>query len=269
MLEFPSKLKLALLALAGIALAGGVIGLLVLFGVVGGDDGLSDFEAEMAAMPTIDFSAIDEGAAEPADEPTPTPAPTPDIGATQVAVFEATREYQDRLQFGDPLERAEATGHLGEAEKRYLSAAGGGIWQAVVAWVLLREVVYRDTDDWDRDDVALKLDLAGDSLRDAATSLGTLQAVSEGVDRVVVGYVNRLEHSVSRLSEGHQTLVTVHGQLWGEDGQPSDLSVDDRERVGLQVRESRNRLAEFSDQMARYGCSVCGEFFRRVESGGP
>ena len=176
MLEFPSKLKLALLALAGIAVAGGVIGLLVLFGVVGGDDDdLSDFEAEMAAMPTIDFSAIDDGGdGELAEEPTPTPAPTPDVGATQVAVFEATREYQDRLQFGDPLEQAEATGHLGEAEKRYLSAAGAGIWQAVVAWVLLREVVYRDTDDWDRYDVALKLDLAGDSLRDAGTSLGTL-----------------------------------------------------------------------------------------------
>ena len=268
--EFPSKLKLALLALAGIALAGGVIGLLALFGVVGGDDDLSDFEAEMAAMPTIDFSAIDDGEGDPTEEePTPTPAPTPDIGATQIAVFEATREYQDRLQFGDPLETEERNPHLGEGERRYLRQAGRGIWQAVTAWVMLREVVYRDSEDWDRQDVSVKLALAKENLQSAAARLDTLQGVSEGVDPVVVGYVNRLRDAVVLLSAGRERLSQVYEQLWDAEGLPQELTVDERERLGALERRSRDELGEFSDLMSRYGCSICGEFFRQVGAGRP
>ena len=193
--------------------------------------------------------------------PTPTPVPTPDIAATLQADLDANRREVQPVLVLNPLDLEESRDpYLTPTELRYFRELGPRLWAYTVVWLELQRILAVDVGEWnnisiseDISRVHLLLESAPDRPRLTSTSR------DDRIDPLVRAYADSIEsgmtgvrEAVTRLSDAEDILLS------GE-----EVGHDQREELLRIVREVEGLLAGFGDAMSSYGCSVCGELFRR------
>ena len=194
--------------------------------------------------------------------PTPTPVPTPDIAATLQADLDANRrEVQPVLEL-NPLDVEEGSRnpYLTPTELRYFRELGPRLWAYTDVWLELQRILAKDVGEWNDDFVSEGLSRAR-LLLESAPDRPRLTSTSrdDRIDPLVRAYADSIEsgmtgvrEAVTRLSDAEDILLS------GE-----EVGHDQREELLRIVREVEGLLAPFDHSMSSYGCSVCGELFRR------
>ena len=267
--------------------AGALLGVAVLVFVVftalgGGGDGDGDADDPLTSQMIFDDPPSAEGgggaAAVMVDESvvearvaatvealeqavTVVPTQTPDIAATFQAEMADRRERADRVLKLHPLDKdVSRNPYLNGVELRYLSDMGLVLWSNTKAWMHVRRVLFVEVADWSvplleyhvsEAKAALEEGKEGRSRRDYE-----LGEVVEAYGRTINEGMTGIADAVTRLAEAQVIL------LGSDSGLSSDLSYEDREKLGQLKRQVERDVGEFDDAMSRYGCSVCGELFR-------
>ena len=258
-------------------LAGGilVLGLLFYWAVsfLGGDDGDSVSDEEVAPteawMEEIPEEVGPDGDPVPratliaraveatiAAIPTPTPVPTPDLAATLQAQLSRNRDEVRPVVMLNPLDlEARRDPYLTPGEMRYFRELGPRLWAYTQAWLYLQRILSVDVAEWEYEAVWGDLELVEDLLgslprRPSLDSSGR-------VDPLVRAYADSIEDGMVGVDVAFRRLYEAEEIMSGPVGH------DEREellRITLDVEDS---LARFDGAMSVYGCSVCGELFRR------
>ena len=195
-------------------------------------------------------------------EATATPEPTPDVAATLQADMEANREKSGRVLMMNPLDSDELRNpYLSAVEVAYLSNLGEGLWAHTKVWFLMRELLATDPLEWNHLDVEYRLAEASEYLSDEEDFR---PGRSSSVGEVVKAYIDEVDRGMEGLRQKVDVLKNASQLLAGVDsGLARDLDLDDREKLAVLVRELEEGMEDFDRVMGRYGCSVCGELFRR------
>ena len=195
-------------------------------------------------------------------EATATPVPTPDIAATLQADMEANREKLGRVLVVNPLDSQEVRNpYLNPSELAYLENLGRGLWEHTKAWFLLRELVGKDSLDWSHVDLEYRLaEVEGFIGESEDFRSGGSDAVGDVVD----AYIDNVYEGVRGVRDSARALERAARLLGGvESGVARDLGLEQREELQGLAREIEEGLGVFDEAMSEYGCSVCGELFRR------
>ena len=199
--------------------------------------------------------------------PQPTVAPTPDVGATLTAERAATREAMSPVIASNPLSPASGLSpYLSDREIRQFSDMGTAMWSATSLWLHLRQVVYRDIEDWTDGSVEVHIALAGTEFQvlESRWSRTLADARSnEALGEEVKGYIDQLDEGVQALREVYLQLQTTQALISSLDG---ELELAARETLAQARSEMMLGMDRFVQVMGRYGCAVCGELIR--QSGG-
>lgn len=191
--------------------------------------------------------------------PTPTPLPTPDIGATLQAEMALNREQVPPVVQLNPLDlQADRNPYLSSEELEYFRELGPRLWTYTRVWIHIQRVLSVDVAEWSYPVLQYDLrvsqallesapdrpDLGGRSGRQEVAPL--VAAYSESIESGMTG----VREAVARLSDAEPLLAESVGH-------------DEREELIRIIRDVELHLADFDDAMSAYGCSVCGELFRR------
>ena len=190
--------------------------------------------------------------------PTPTPEPTPDIAATLQAELAANRERVAPVVMLNPLDlEVDRDPYLTPAELAYFREMGPRIWAYTRVWLHLQRVLSVDVVDWDLSVLQHDLGTAQAVLESAPDRPAFPRGGASEVDPLVRAYADSLEagmigvrRAVVRLSDAEEILSLPVGHA-------------ERETLIRIIRDVEELLADFDDSMSAYGCSVCGELFRR------
>ena len=189
--------------------------------------------------------------------PPPTPTPTPDIAATLQAELDRNRALAPPVVLLNPLDlETDRDPYLTPAELDYFRKLGPRLWVYTQVWLHVQKILSVDSSEWDSDVLGYDVEVARDLLSSAPER--PMLSSSGDVDPLVRAYADSVEsgmagvrEAVSRLSEAVEILAG------GEVGHP------EREELLRASRGVEGHLAVFDEAMSAYGCSVCGELFRR------
>ena len=149
--------------------------------------------------------------------------------------------------------------YLSPEELKYFRELGPRLWTYTRIWIHIQRVLSVDVAEWSYPVLQYDLKVAQALLESAPErpELGGRSRSTVEIDPVVRAYSERIEsgltgvrEAVVRLSDAEPILAETVGH-------------DEREELIRIIRDVELRLAEFDDAMAAYGCSVCGELFRR------
>ena len=195
--------------------------------------------------------------------PTPTPVPTPDIASTLQAELNLNREVVQPVVVLSPLDLdADRDPYLTPGELAYFRDLGPRLWTYVQAWLHLQNFLSREVSEWELESFFVTMEEVR-FLVGSAPARPRLRASRDNpVDPLVRAYANSIEsgmtgvrEAVSRFSDAEDVLLEMEGH-------------QRREALLRIVHDVEEYLADFHDAMSSYGCSVCGELFRRSGGGG-
>ena len=194
--------------------------------------------------------------------PTPTPAPTPNIAATLQAELALNRERVRPVLMLNPLDlELDRDPYLTSNELRYFRELGPRLWTYTRVWLHLQVVLSVDIAEWDFS--VLEHDLGrAQALLESAPDRPQFERGSRGgppIDPLVRAYADSIETGMTGVREAVARLSDAEDVLAGPVGHSG------RDELLRIARDVENLLADFDDAMSAYGCSVCGELFRRVE----
>ena len=190
--------------------------------------------------------------------PTATPLPTPNIAATLQAELAQNRDRVAPVVQLNPLDlEVDRDPYLSPEELKYFRELGPRLWTYTKIWIHIQRILSVDVAEWSYPVLQYDLKAAQKHLESAPKrpNLGS----SAGFDPVVRAYSESIESgmtgvrtAVVRLSDAEPLLAETVGH-------------DQREELIRIVRDVERHLAVFDGVMASYGCSVCGELFRRED----
>ena len=193
--------------------------------------------------------------------PTPTPLPTPDVAATLQAELALNRDRVKPVLMLNPLDlETYRDPYLTPNELGYFRELGPRLWAYTRVWLHLQEVLSVDIAEWDSS--TLQHDLgSAQSLLESAPERPTFRKVRGGkpIDPLVRAYADSIETGMTSVRRAVARLSDAEDILAGPVGHP------ERDELLRITRDVEELLAGFDDAMSVYGCSVCGELFRRVE----
>ena len=193
--------------------------------------------------------------------PTPTPPPTPNIAATLQAELALNRERVRPVLMLNPLDlELDRDPYLTSDELRYFRELGPRLWTYTRVWLHLQVVLSVDIAEWDLS--VLEHDLGeAQILLESAPDRPEFGRGGRGkpVDPLVRAYSDSIETGMTGVREAVARLSDAEDVLAGPVGH---LERDELLRI---ARDVEDLLADFDSAMSAYGCSVCGELFRRVE----
>ena len=194
--------------------------------------------------------------------PTPTPAPTPNIAATLQAELALNRERVRPVLMLNPLDlELDRDPYLTSNELRYFRELGPRLWTYTRVWLHLQVVLSVDIAEWDLS--VLEHDLGrAQGLLESAPDRPQFKRASRGeppVDPFVRAYSDSIETGMTGVREAVARLSDAEDVLAGPVGH------SERDELLRIARDVEDLLADFDSAMSAYGCSVCGELFRRVE----
>ena len=193
--------------------------------------------------------------------PTPTPLPTPDVAATLQANLALNRERVRPVLMLNPLDlELDRDPYLTPDELRYFRELGPRLWTYTRVWLHLQEVLSVDIADWDFSVIQHDLGRAQAFLESAPDrpKFGR-GSRDKPVDPLVRAYADSIETGMTSVREAVARLSDAEEILAGPVGHP------ERDELLRIARDVEELLAGFDDAMSAYGCSVCGELFRRVD----
>ena len=194
--------------------------------------------------------------------PTPTPAPTPNIAATLQAEMALNRKMVSPVLMLNPLDlKLDRDPYLTSNELRYFRELGPRLWTYTRVWLHLQEVLSVDIAEWDFG--VLEHDLGrAQALLESAPDRPQFERGGRGqpVDRLVRAYSDSIETGMTGVREAVARLSDAEDVL----SRPV-VGHSERDELLRIARDVEDLLADFDDAMSAYGCSVCGELFRRVE----
>ena len=225
----------------------------VFAGSVGPDGGLLPEQRDGM----IAFSVAETIEAMATPVPPPTPTPTPDIAATLQAELARNRALAPPVVLLNPLDlETDRDPYLTPAEFDYFRELGSRLWVYTQIWLHLQKVLSVDSSEWNSDLLGYDVEVARELL-DSAPERPMLSS-SGDVDPLVRAYADSVESGMARVREAVSRLAEAGEILSGEEvGHP------EREELLRASREVERLLAGFDEAMSAYGCSVCGELFRR------
>ena len=194
--------------------------------------------------------------------PTPTPAPTPDVAATLQAELALNRERVRPVLMLNPLDLGmDRDPYLTPDELRYFRELGPRLWTYTRVWLHLQVVLSVDIAEWDFSVLQHDLGRAQALLESAPDrpKFGKGSSRGKPVDPLVRAYADSIETGMTSVREAVARLSDAEDILAGPVGHP------ERDELLRIARDVEELLAGFDDAMSAYGCSVCGELFRRVE----
>ncbi len=194
--------------------------------------------------------------------PTPTPVPTPDVAATLQAKLALNRERVRPVLMLNPLDlELDRDPYLTSNELRYFRELGPRLWTYTRVWLHLQEVLSVDIAEWDFSVLQHDLGKAQALLESAPErpQFGRGSSRGKPVDPLVRAYADSIETGMTSVREAVARLSDAEDSLAGPVGHP------EREELLRIARDVEELLARFDDAMSAYGCSVCGELFRRVD----
>ena len=193
--------------------------------------------------------------------PTPTPAPTPNIAATLQAEMALNRKMVSPVLMLNPLDlKLDRDPYLTSNELRYFRELGPRLWAYTRVWLHLQEVLSVDIAEWDFG--VLEHDLGrAQALLESAPDRPQFGRGGRGqpVDPLVRAYSDSIETGMTGVREAVARLSDAEDVLAGPVGH------SERDELLRIARDVQDLLADFDSAMSAYGCSVCGELFRRVE----
>ena len=193
--------------------------------------------------------------------PTPTPLPTPDVAATLQAELVLNRDRVKPVLMLNPLDsETYRDPYLTPNELRYFRELGPRLWAYTRVWLHLQEVLSVDIEEWDSS--TLQHDLgSAQVLLESAPERPIFRRVrgEKPVDPLVLAYADSIETGMTSVRRAVARLSDAEEILAGPVGHP------ERDELLRITRDVEELLAGFDDAMSIYGCSVCGELFRRVD----
>ena len=146
--------------------------------------------------------------------------------------------------------------YLTPAELDYFRKLGPRLWAYTQVWLHLQKVLSVDSSEWNANLLGYDIEIARDLLSSAPER--PMLSSSGDVDPLVRAYADSVESGMARVREAVSRLSDAVEILAGEEvGHP------EREELLRASREVERLLAGFDEAMSAYGCSVCGELFRR------
>ena len=190
--------------------------------------------------------------------PTATPTPTPDLPATLQAELSFNRMQAPPVVELSPLDVAEDRDpYLSPAELEYFRGMGPRLWIHTQVWLHLRRIIAVDVADWDPAVFGLELERARELLDSAPERLSY---PGEGeMGPVVRSYVESVEKGMTGVAATVARLSEARHILEGGEVGPAE-----RSKLARISRDAEMLLDDFDLAMSSYGCSVCGELFRRA-----
>ncbi len=207
----------------------------------------------------IAFSVAETIEAMATPVPPPTPTPTPDIAATLQAELTRNRALAPPVVLLNPLDLAtDRDPYLTPGELDYFRKLGSRLWVYTQVWLHLQKVLSVDSSEWDSDLLEYDVEVARELLSSAPER--PMLSSSGDVDPLVKAYTDSVESGMAGVREAVSRLSEAAEILAGEEvGHP------EREELLRASRDVEGLLAGFDEAMSAYGCSVCGELFRRGE----
>ena len=194
--------------------------------------------------------------------PTPTPLPTPDIAATLQVEMELNRGRVGPVVVLNPLDlELDREPYLTPAELRYFRELGPRLWDYTQVWFHLKRVLSVDIAGWDL--AVLQHDLgSAQVILESAPPRTRLESRSrdDDIDPVVKAYAESIEAGMTGVREAVARLSDAEVILSG-----GEVGHEEREELLRISRDVEGFMSGFDDAMSAYGCSVCGELFRRVD----
>ena len=194
--------------------------------------------------------------------PTPTPSPTPNIAATLQAEMALNRKMVSPVLMLNPLDlKLDRDPYLTSNELRYFRELGPRLWTYTRVWLHLQEVLSVDIAEWDFG--VLEHDLGrAQALLESAPDRPQFERGGRGqpVDPLVRAYSDSIETGMTGVREAVARLSDAEDVL----SRPV-VGHSERDELLRIARDVEDLLADFDSAMSAYGCSVCGELFRRVE----
>ena len=191
--------------------------------------------------------------------PPPTPTPTPDIAATLQAELVRNRALAPPVVLLNPLDlETDRDPYLTPGELDYFRKLGPRLWVYTQVWLHVQKVLSVDSSEWNSDLLGYDVEVA----RELLSSAPERPALSSSgdVDPLVQAYADSVESGMAGVREAVSRLSEAVEILAGEEaGHP------EREELLRASRDVEGLLAGFDEAMSAYGCSVCGELFRRGE----
>ena len=205
----------------------------------------------------IAFSVAETIEAMATPVPPPTPTSTPDIAATLQAELVRNREMAPPVVLLNPLDlETDRDPYLTPAELDYFRELGPRLWVYTQVWLHLQKVLSVDSSEWNADLLGYDVEIARDLLGSAPER--PMLPAGGDVDPLVRAYADSVESGMAGVREAVSRLAEAGEILSGEEvGHP------EREELLRAGREVERLLAGFDEAMSAYGCSVCGELFRR------
>ena len=198
--------------------------------------------------------------------PTPTPLPTPDIAATLQVEMELNRGRVGPVVVLNPLDlELDREPYLTPAELRYFRELGPRLWDYTQVWFHLKRVLSVDIAGWDL--AVLQHDLGSAQVilesappRMRLESRSRSRSRDDDIDPVVQAYAESIEAGMTGVREAVARLSDAEVILSG-----GEVGHEEREELLRISRDVEGFMSGFDDAMSAYGCSVCGELFRRVD----
>ncbi len=191
--------------------------------------------------------------------PTPTLAPTPDVAATLQAQLAFNRDLAPAVVALDPLVREEdRSPYLTPAELGYFEEIGPRLWIHTQVWFHVRRVISVEVAEWDPEVFNYDLGRAEELLA-SAPDRANYSSMGE-VGFVVRSYADDIETGMAGVSQAVTQLAEARSILEEE-----EVGAPERTRLIRISRDVEYLLDGFDEAMSSYGCSVCGELFRRAE----
>ena len=196
--------------------------------------------------------------------PTPTPLPTPDIASTLQVEMELNRGRVGPVVVLNPLDlELDREPYLTPAELRYFRELGPRLWDYTQVWFHLKRVLSVDIAAWDP--AVLQHDLgSAQVILESAPPRTRLESGyrsrDDDIDPVVQAYAESIEAGMTGLREAVARLSDAEVILSG-----GEVGHEEREELLRISRDVEGFMSGFDDAMSAYGCSVCGELFRRVD----
>ena len=193
--------------------------------------------------------------------PTPTPLPTPNVAATLQAEMALNRDRVSPVIQMNPLDlEIDRDPYLTPTEMAYFRELGPRLWTYTRIWIHIQRILSVDVSDWDHGILQYDLKVA-QALLEAAPERPDFgrsgRSDRDQVDPVVKAYADSVESGMTGVRAAVARLSDAEPLLAGAVGH------DEREELIRIIRDVELHLADFDDSMSAYGCSVCGELFRR------
>ena len=196
--------------------------------------------------------------------PTEVPTRAADYLATlQAGLGKARSEYPNvALNPLDPSGGREFG--LNETEMRVFQNVGSHFWEMLQAWVVVRSILEsRDVYEWEHRWLAEELDLVGWMMPETGRLSPDLWEGDE-VGEVVKAYLVEVREAEYAFRDAVSALNSAMG-VFEKAGAERFVELDGEEQdeVWQFFFDAQSRAVELGSVMSAYGCSICGELYRR------